>query len=64
VVSKDVGAGKNGAKAQASQKYSPAQPRLKCRTNVCELEDYVGEKGWNLNWLTKLRPIKKPPFAS
>jgi hypothetical protein len=29
VVSKDVGAGKNGAKAQATQKCSPAQPKVK-----------------------------------
>jgi len=28
-VSKDVGAGKNGAKAQVAQKYSFAQPKVK-----------------------------------
>jgi len=29
VVLKDVGVGKNGAKAQVAQKYSPAQPKVK-----------------------------------
>jgi hypothetical protein len=32
--------------------------RLNFITNVCELEDYVGEKGWSLNSLTKLRLVK------
>ncbi len=32
---------------------------LNYRANVCELEDHVGEKGWSLNWLTKLGPPKK-----
>jgi hypothetical protein len=38
--------------------------RLNYRIDVCELEDHVGEKGLNLNWLTKLGPIKKTPFRS
>jgi hypothetical protein len=33
--------------------------RLNCETNICELEDHVGEKGWNLNWPTKLGLVKK-----
>jgi hypothetical protein len=32
---------------------------LNCGTWVCELEDHVGEKGWNSNWPTKLGPAKK-----
>ncbi len=32
---------------------------LNCGANVCESEDYVGEKRWSSNWLTKLEPIKK-----
>jgi hypothetical protein len=28
-------------------------------TNICELEDHVGEKGWSLNWLTKFGLAKK-----
>jgi hypothetical protein len=28
------------------------------------LEDHVGEKGWSLNWPTKLRPAKKTPSTS
>jgi hypothetical protein len=33
--------------------------RLNYGSNVCELEDHVGEKGWSSNWLTKLGPTKK-----
>ncbi len=33
--------------------------RLNCGTNICELEDHVGEKGWSLNWLTKLGLAKE-----
>jgi len=32
---------------------------LNSRTNVCKLEDHVGEKGWSLNWPTKLGLVKK-----
>jgi hypothetical protein len=38
--------------------------RLNYKTSVCELKDHVGEKGWSLNWLIKLRLVKKPPLAS
>jgi len=37
---------------------------LNYKTSVCELKDHVGEKGWSLNWLIKLRFVKKPPLAS
>jgi hypothetical protein len=30
--------------------------------NVCELEDRVGERGWSLNWSTKLGLIEKNFF--
>jgi hypothetical protein len=59
VVLEDVGAGENGAKVRVAQECSPAWPRAKCGTNVCELEDHVGEKGWSSNWLTKLGLAKK-----
>jgi hypothetical protein len=32
-------------------------------TNVYELKDHVGEKGWNSNWPKKLGPTKKPPSS-
>jgi hypothetical protein len=32
---------------------------LNFKANVCELEDHVGEKGWNSNWPTKLGFVKK-----
>jgi hypothetical protein len=32
---------------------------LNCETNICELEDHVGEKELSSNWPTKLKPIKK-----
>ncbi len=38
--------------------------RLNYETNVCELEDHVREKGWNLNWLKKLGPPKKIHLVS
>ncbi len=37
---------------------------LNCRINVCELEDHVGEKGWSLNWPTKLGLVEKTPLVS
>jgi hypothetical protein len=37
--------------------------RLNCGTNICELEDHVGEKGWNLNWLKTFGPTKKTPIS-
>jgi hypothetical protein len=33
--------------------------RLNWEVNICELEDHVGEKGWSLNWSTKLVLAKK-----
>ncbi len=45
VVSKDVGVGKNGAKARIAQEYSLARPRAKLQIGICELEDHVGKKG-------------------
>ncbi len=38
--------------------------KLNYISNVCELEDHVGENKWSLNWLTKLGPAKKTPLAS
>ncbi len=38
--------------------------KLNCGANICELEDHVQEEGWSLNWLTKLRPVKKIPLAN
>jgi len=38
--------------------------KLNYRINICELEDHVGEKRLNLDWLPKLKPTKKIPFAS
>jgi hypothetical protein len=37
--------------------------RLNCKTNVCELEGHVGEKGLNLNWPTKFRLAKETPLV-
>jgi hypothetical protein len=31
---------------------------LKCKANICELEDHVGEKRLNSNWLMKLGLVK------
>jgi hypothetical protein len=39
----------NGAKMQATQEYTLHSQRLNCEANVYELEDHVGEKGWNSN---------------
>jgi hypothetical protein len=36
--------------------------RLNYETNICELEDHVGEKGWSSNWPTKLGPAKNDSF--
>ncbi len=33
--------------------------RLNYGTNICELENHVGEKGWSSNWLTKLGLAKE-----
>ncbi len=33
--------------------------RLNYETNICELEDHVGQKGLNSNWPTKLGFAKK-----
>jgi len=38
--------------------------RLNYGIGVCELEDHVGEKGWNLKWPTKLALAKKTPFIN
>ncbi len=38
--------------------------RLNYGTNVCKLEDHVGEKGWSSNWLTKLGFTKETPPTS
>ncbi len=38
--------------------------RLNCETNVYELEDHVGEKGWNSNYSIKLGLLKKTHFIS
>jgi hypothetical protein len=32
--------------------------------NIYELEDNVGEKGWSLNWPTKLGHAKNIPLAN
>ncbi len=32
--------------------------------NIYELEDHVGEKGWNTNWSMKLGFVKKTSLAS
>jgi hypothetical protein len=34
---------------------------LNCEVIVCDLEDHVGEKGWNSIWSTKLGLAKKSP---
>jgi hypothetical protein len=38
--------------------------RLNYESNVCELEDHVGEKGWSSNRLTKFGPAKKKTLVS
>jgi len=38
--------------------------KLNYGTCICELEDYVGEKGLSSNWPTKFEHAKKPPHAS
>jgi hypothetical protein len=38
--------------------------KLDYETYVCELEDYVGEKGLSSNWPTKFGHAKKTPHAS
>jgi hypothetical protein len=38
--------------------------KLNYGTNICELEDRVGEERLNLNWLPKLVPTQKTPFTS
>ncbi len=64
VVLEDVGAKENGAQMWVTQKYSPSGQRLNYGINVCELEDRVGEKGWNSNWLTELGFTKKTLLTS
>ncbi len=37
---------------------------LNYKANVFDLEDHVGEKGWSLNWPTKLGLAKKTHLAN
>jgi hypothetical protein len=45
VVLEDVGVGKNGAKTWVVRDYSLTRQKLNYETNICELEDHVGEEG-------------------
>jgi hypothetical protein len=46
-------------KHELSESIPLHSQRVKYETNVCELEDHVGEKGWSSNWPTKLGLPKK-----
>jgi hypothetical protein len=37
---------------------------LNCEANICELEDHVGKRKLNSNWLPKLGHVKKTPPTS
>ncbi len=60
VVSKDMGARENGAKAQVIAYTSKNQTAK----NIYELGDHVGEEALSSNLWPKLRPTKKTPPIS
>ncbi len=56
--------GKMVTKRKLFKSISLHGQRLNYGTNVCKLEDHVGEKGWSSNWLTKLGLMKEIPPTS
>jgi len=59
VVSEEVGVRKMVPKRELRESIPLHIQGLNYGTSVCELEDHVGEKGLNSNWLTKLQSTKK-----
>jgi len=49
VALKDVGARENGAKHKLPENISLHGQGLLYETNICELEDHDGAKGWSSN---------------
>jgi len=64
VVLKDVSARKNGGKTWVVREYSLTRPKVKLQNKLLWIRGSCWEKGWSLNWLTKLGPTKKTPLAS
>jgi hypothetical protein len=49
MVMEDVCAKENGAETRVVREYSLHNQKLNYETNLCELEDHIGEKGWSSN---------------
>ncbi len=64
VVSKDMGVGENGAKAQVALAYSLTRPKIKLQKRRLWIRDHVGEKALNSNLLPKFGHAKKIPPTS
>jgi hypothetical protein len=63
VVSKDVGVKKNGAKMQATQKYSLARPRTKLRKRHLQTKKSCWVRGIELEFVNRAWADKNNSFC-